>query len=181
MPHARRLATFLVWPTLLALILALTACSGGGAQSTPTAAGTTPAATTSPTTGTPTAIPTRTGAPLTIPQIVQLMRPSVVRVQTEGATLDILGRPVPTQGVGTGVIIDDQGHIITNNHVVTLDSTVASHITVTLSDGRTSTAQVVGTDPPTDLAVLKIDATNLTSAKLGNLPVAAILSPAVST
>jgi S1-C subfamily serine protease len=71
--------------------------------------------------------------------------------------------------VGTGVIIDDQGHIITNNHVVTLDSTVATHITITLSDGRTSAAQVVGTDPPTDLAVLKIDATNLTPAKLGDV------------
>ena len=171
MPRARCLATFLVWPTLLALVLALSACkSGGGQSSTPAATGTTaPAATTSPTAGTPTAVPTRTGAPLTIPQIVQVMRPSVVRVQTEGATLDILGRPVPTQGVGTGVIIDNQGHIITNNHVVTLDSAVATHITVTLSDGRTAAAQVVGTDPPTDLAVLKIDATNLTPATLGDV------------
>jgi serine protease Do len=170
MPHARRLATFLVWPTFLALVLTLSACeSGGGQSSTPTTTGTTPAATTSPTAATPAAIPTRTGAPLTIPQIVQLIRPSVVRVQTEGASLDILGRPVPTSGVGTGVIIDDQGHIITNDHVVTLDSTVATHITITLSDGRTSAAQVVGTDPPTDLAVLKIDATNLTPAKLGDV------------
>jgi S1-C subfamily serine protease len=100
---------------------------------------------------------------------VRLLRPSVVRVQTEGATLDILGRPVPTGGVGTGVIIDQEGHIITNNHVVRLDSGLASRVTVTLSDDRTVTAQIVGTDAPTDLAVLKIDATDLTPAKLGDV------------
>jgi serine protease Do len=165
MPHARRLAAFLSWPALLALILALSACKGGGGQSpTPEATETAPAATASPS-----AVPTRTGGALSVPDIVQLLRPSVVRVQTEGATLDILGRPVPTGGVGTGVIIDQEGHIVTNNHVVRLDSGLASHITVGLSDGRTLTAQVVGTDPPTDLAVLKIDATNLTPATLGDV------------
>jgi serine protease Do len=161
----RCLAAFLLSPTLLALILTLSACKGGGEQGpTPEPTETAPAATASPT-----AVPTRTGAPLSVPDIVKLLRPSVVRVQTEGATLDILGRPVPTQGVGTGVIIDQEGHIITNDHVVSLDSTVASHITITLSDGRTVTAKVVGTDPPTDLAVLKIDATGLTPATLGDV------------
>jgi serine protease Do len=100
---------------------------------------------------------------------VRLLRPSVVRIQTEGASLDILGRAVPTQGVGTGVIIDQEGHIVTNNHVVRLDSGLASRVVVTLSDDRTVTAEIVGTDAPTDLAVLKIEAMNLAPAKLGDV------------
>jgi len=170
MRRARHLSLFLLWPAMVALLLSLSACKGGGGQSpTPEATGTAPAATASTTSGSPTAVPTRSGAVLSIPEIVQLLRPSVVRIQTEGATLDILGRPVPTQGVGTGVIIDQKGRIVTNNHVVRLDSGLASRITVTLSDSRTVTAQIVGTDPPSDLAVLQIDATNLTPAKLGDV------------
>jgi serine protease Do len=170
MRYARPPAVVLVWPTLLALVLTLSACKGGSGQSsTPEASAATTAATVSPATPSLTEIPSPSNGALSVPDIVQLMRPSVVRVQTEGATLDILGRPIPTGGVGTGVIIDQEGHIVTNNHVVRLDSRLASHITVGLSDGRTLTAQVVGTDAPTDLAVLKIDATNLTPATLGDV------------
>jgi serine protease Do len=93
----------------------------------------------------------------------------VVRIQTEFARFDILGRPVPTQGVGTGVILDKEGHIVTNNHVLRLDGRLASRIVVTTSDDRAFSAEVVGTDPPTDLAVLKIDAPDLTPARLGNV------------
>jgi serine protease Do len=165
MPPFRRVAAFTFWPTLLVAVLVLSACNGEGATSpTPEATGTAPVATSSPE-----AVPTSSGQSLSTPDIVRLLSPSVVRVQTEGARFDILGRPVPTQGVGTGVIIDDQGHIVTNNHVVRLDSSLATRIVVTLSDGRTFTAEIVGTDPPSDLAVLKIDATDLTPAKLGDV------------
>jgi serine protease Do len=67
----------------------------------------------------------------------------------------------PDQSAGSGVIIDPNGHIVTNNHVV--DN--ASQITVTLSDKREFPAKVVGTDPKTDLAVIKIEAKNLPSLK----------------
>jgi S1-C subfamily serine protease len=165
MPRARRLASFLLWPTLLTLILTLSACKGGSEQGpTPETTGTASAATASPE-----VVPTRTGEPLSVPDIVRLLRPSVVRVQTEGASFDILGRPIPTGGVGTGVIIDQEGHIVTNNHVVRLDSGLASRVVVTLSDDRTFTAEIVGSDAPTDLAVLKIEATDLTPAKLGDV------------
>jgi S1-C subfamily serine protease len=165
MPRDRRPGAFVSWLLLLALVLALSACKGGGEQGpTPETTGTAPAATAAAT-----AVPTRTGESLSIPDIVRLLRPSVVRIQTEGASFDILGRPVPTGGVGTGVIIDQEGHIVTNNHVVRLDSGLASRVVVTLSDDRTFTAEVVGTDAPTDLAVLKIDATDLTPAKLGDV------------
>ena len=65
-------------------------------------------------------------------------------------------------GTGSGVILTDDGYIVTNTHVVTLDGASASGtISVTLSDGRILPAEVVGLDPTVDLAVLKIDATDL--------------------
>ncbi len=72
--------------------------------------------------------------------------------------------PKEQQGSGSGIIISDDGYILTNNHVVEK----ASKVTVGLSDKRTFTAKVVGTDPLTDLAVIKIDASNLTTAYLGD-------------
>ena len=68
------------------------------------------------------------------------------------------------QGVGSGVIVNSQGYILTNHHVV--DGAV--EIKVELTDNRTFTAKLVGSDPPSDLAVLKIDATNLPTATLGD-------------
>lgn len=69
----------------------------------------------------------------------------------------------PDQSAGSGVILDPNGYIVTNNHVVE----GASQITVTLSDRREFSAKVVGTDPKTDLAVIKIDAKDLPSLKWG--------------
>ena len=68
------------------------------------------------------------------------------------------------QGTGSGVIVTADGYIITNNHVVT----GADEITVKTTDGKEYPAEVVGTDPQTDLAVIKIDAGGLTPAKLGD-------------
>jgi len=67
----------------------------------------------------------------------------------------------PDQSAGSGVIIDAHGYIVTNNHVVEN----ATQITVTLSDKREFQAKVIGTDPKTDLAVIKIEADNLPSLK----------------
>ncbi|HOJ08354.1 MAG: Do family serine endopeptidase [Ignavibacteriales bacterium] len=72
--------------------------------------------------------------------------------------------PKEQQGSGSGIIISDDGYILTNNHVV--DN--ATKVSVGLADKRTFSAKVVGTDPLTDLAVIKIDAENLTSAYLGD-------------
>ena len=68
------------------------------------------------------------------------------------------------QGIGTGVIVSEDGKILTNNHVVT----GADEVSVRLDDGRNFKAKVVGTDPKTDLAVLQIQAKNLRAAKLGS-------------
>lgn len=70
----------------------------------------------------------------------------------------------PVQGVGSGVIVSPDGYILTNHHVV--DG--ALEIRVEMTDNRTFTAKLVGSDPPSDLAVLKIDATNLPTISLGD-------------
>jgi serine protease Do len=70
----------------------------------------------------------------------------------------------PVQGVGSGVIVSPDGYILTNHHVV--DG--ALEIRVELTDNRTFNAKVVGSDPPSDLAVLKIDATSLPTLSLGD-------------
>ncbi len=73
-------------------------------------------------------------------------------------------QPQIAHGIGSGVIISPNGYIITNNHVVE----GATEIRVTLSDRRILTAKLVGTDPLTDLAVIKVDATNLPNIPMGN-------------
>ncbi len=66
------------------------------------------------------------------------------------------------QGIGSGVIVSEDGYIITNNHVVTGESEdVADEILVQLNDGTELEAKVVGTDPLTDIAILKVDAEDL--------------------
>ncbi|MFW6369659.1 MAG: Do family serine endopeptidase [Bacteroidota bacterium] len=67
-------------------------------------------------------------------------------------------------GTGSGVIIDSEGHIITNNHVIAK----ADDIEVTLTDNRTFKAKIIGTDPSTDLALIRINASDLPSLPLVN-------------
>jgi serine protease Do len=160
---------------LLALVLTAAGCGGGGGdEASPTATATpataTPAATPAVTPTAPaSATPVAPGASFSTQEIVKRLRPSVVHILTEGASLDIFGQVQPTEGVGTGIIIDTEGHIVTNNHVVFLDTNQpARSITVTLSDGRKLSASLVGGDEATDLAVLQIEAGDLTPAVLGD-------------
>ncbi len=73
----------------------------------------------------------------------------------------------PEEGLGSGVIITSDGYIVTNNHVVE-DAAKKGGVKVQLIDKRVFDARVIGTDPTTDLAVIKIDATDLPVAALGN-------------
>lgn len=74
------------------------------------------------------------------------------------------GREYKQEGLGSGVITNKEGYILTNNHVI--DN--ADKITVTLSDKREFEAKVIGTDPKSDVAVIKIEAENLPVARLGD-------------
>ncbi len=71
---------------------------------------------------------------------------------------------VPQRGMGSGVIVSEDGKVLTNNHVVS----GADRVKVTLADERTFDAKVVGTDPKSDIAVLQIDASGLPAAKIGD-------------
>lgn len=72
--------------------------------------------------------------------------------------------PQPAQGMGSGVILSTDGYIVTNNHVIAR----AEQIHVTLNDKRTFTAKLVGADPSTDIAVIKIEGKNLPFVAIGN-------------
>jgi serine protease Do len=77
---------------------------------------------------------------------------------------DFFGRVYEGQGTGSGIIMDNQGHIITNNHVVE----GVNDIKVILYDGKELEATLVGRDPQTDLAVIKVDPKGLIPAELGD-------------
>jgi serine protease Do/serine protease DegQ len=115
--------------------------------------------------------------------MLEKVTPSVVNIATQGRVLarenpllsdpffrrffDLPAQPRTrrTQSLGSGVIVDaESGYIITNHHVVEH----AEEITVTLRDGRRLDAKVVGTDPATDVAVIKVQANGLTAVKLAD-------------
>ena len=96
--------------------------------------------------------------------VVAKVKPSVVAINTEVIAYDFFNRPFKQEGAGSGWIIDKDGYIVTNNHVIE----GAKSITVTLDDGRTFPADVIGADTLTDLATLKVDAANLPAADLGD-------------
>jgi serine protease Do len=101
-----------------------------------------------------------------IADVVEKVYPSVVAINTEVVTMDIFRTPLTQKGAGSGWIIDKDGIIVTNNHVVE----GAKKVTVELSDGRTFEADPknIHTDQLTDLAVIKIDATDLPAANVGD-------------
>jgi len=148
-------------PAVIFLVAAglLSACGDDNAAPAPSTSATSSARATTSSDGTSSATA----------ELVKLLRPSVVHIKSETATLDVFGQLVPSAGVGTGFIIDDKGHIVTNNHVVSTDSgDAAQDITVTLDDGSEHTAKIAGRDQPTDVAVLQIDSGNLKPATLGD-------------
>lgn len=105
--------------------------------------------------------------------VAKVAAPAVVSIETTVPQGSIsVGGPFPTarvgqrviQGEGTGFIVSDDGHIATNNHVVH----GAARIVVHLNDGREAPATIVGTDPETDIAVLKMDLPDLKPIDFGD-------------
>jgi serine protease Do len=102
--------------------------------------------------------------PADIQGILARVQPAVVAIRTAALEIDSLFGPVPGEGAGTGFVIDPEGIIVTNNHVVA----GAQKIEVVLPDDRKLTARVLGRDPTTDIAVIRVDATGLAAATLGD-------------
>ena len=109
---------------------------------------------------------TGSAAPLlpSIAEVVARVKPSVVAINTEVVTYDVFNRPRTQEGAGSGWVIDEDGIIVTNNHVVE----GAESVTVTLADGKTYPAEAIRTDPLSDLAVVTINAHNLPAANIGD-------------
>ena len=105
-----------------------------------------------------------TGSSMTVQEITAKAQDSVVEIKTESVQADAWMQQYVTEGAGSGVIIKSNGYIITNNHVIA----GANKITVTTSDKKEYEAKLVGTDADTDVAVLKINASNLTAVTMGN-------------
>lgn len=101
---------------------------------------------------------------LSISQIASIVSPSVVEVTTETISTNPFFPQYVQDGAGSGVIISEDGYIITNAHVIS----GASQIKVRTSDKTEYEAELIGSDSKSDIAVLKIGATGLTPAVVGN-------------
>jgi serine protease Do len=152
MKKALRLVGYYLAAGLLALSIVLTGCSSTSASIPSAVNG-------ASNSNTPNSV-------LNMPSFADLIEaanPSVVEIDIS-ATVRSGRRTVQQQGAGSGWILDANGTIVTNNHVVT----GARTITVTTSDGKTFPASVINTDPVTDLAVIKISATQLKPMRIGD-------------
>ena len=100
----------------------------------------------------------------TVATVAEAALPSVVEISTEAVVTNNFYGQYVSEGAGSGVIISQDGYIVTNNHVVA----DASKITVRLSNGDQFEAKLIGKDPQTDVAVVKIEAQGLKPAIYGN-------------
>jgi len=158
---------------MTAILVVLLACNLSANATKPTlvAAATSPPtrpASPTPQRATSTAAPTATMVPsptsvtdeelldiaesLTI-KVYERVSPSVVHITSRVIAMDYFGGAYPREGTGSGFVIDKTGNIVTNNHVVES----AESVEVTLLDGTRAEAEIVGTDPLNDLAVIRVD------------------------
>lgn len=105
-----------------------------------------------------------TGSELTVAQIVDKNENAVVEIVVSGTAQNMWGQMQLVQGAGSGVIVKDDGYIATNYHVIQ----GANKVEVTLHNGESYPARIVGSDPTNDIAVIKIDAKDLTTAAIGD-------------
>ncbi len=102
---------------------------------------------------------------LPVREVAARVRPAIVQIATEQVVhgRSRFGPASVLEGIGTGIIVDDAGHILTNHHVIAGAQTIA----VSLTDDRVFDARLVGGDPDTDLAVVQIQGDQLPVAALG--------------
>ena len=105
-----------------------------------------------------------TGSDLTVAQIVDKNENAVVEILMSGTQQNMWGQMQLVQGAGSGVIVREDGYIATNYHVIQ----GANKVEVTLHNGDSYSAHIIGSDPANDIAVIKIDAKGLTTATVGD-------------
>lgn len=99
-----------------------------------------------------------------VADVAAMVQDSVVAITTETVATDNFFGQYITSGAGSGVVISEDGYMVTNNHVVA----GATQIQVTMQDGTQYDAELVGTDESNDIAVIKVDASGLQPATMGN-------------
>jgi serine protease Do len=99
-----------------------------------------------------------------VSQIGKRSTPGIVQITNEQYVLQQSGRQLVPAGAGTGFVIDNQGRIITNNHVIAQ----AQRLSVLTTDGKTFPAKLIGRDPRTDLAVIQVEGQSLPILPLGD-------------
>lgn len=106
---------------------------------------------------------TASGTAMSVKDVANKTMESVVEIKTESVSTNNVFQQAIQSGAGSGVILSKDGYIVTNNHVIS----GANIISVTTKDGKSHEAKLIGTDPTTDLAIIKVEANNLTPAVLG--------------
>ena len=109
-------------------------------------------------------------------QVAKSVGPAVVGITNKAVAKDFFNRTFETEGVGSGVIFRNDGYIVTNNHVIA----GAKELIVSLADGNTVNGELVGTDEITDIAVVKVNAKDLPTAKFGNSDDVMVGEPAIA-
>jgi serine protease Do len=114
---------------------------------------------------------------LAVVNAVERATPSVVGISNYGVVFDLWGRSsLQERATGSGVIIGSDGYIVTNYHVIEN----ARELVVTLGSGEELPATIIGADPPTDLAVIKVDKKNLPAAELADSNKLRVGEPAIA-
>jgi serine protease Do len=145
--------------TTVALVVGLDGGGSGGVAAAPSAVAA------SPTPGAVAATSTQNVEATDLTEMVAAATPSVVTITADGlSTRGFSGNSFPTTGIGSGVILTSDGYILTNRHVVEGSQT----LTVQLSDGTEYPATVINESSDTDLALIKVEATGLTAATIGD-------------
>ena len=141
-----------LFPAILALVVVLASCSSGREEPGPRAQNVAQEAP-----EVPAAVPENEPAA----QVAAQVSPSVVQVNVQAIQVSPFGKQERAEGLGSGVIYRRDGYIITNSHVVQ----DAREVNVAFADGSTERGEVVGSDPSTEIAVVRVDRDDLPAAK----------------
>ena len=117
-----------------------------------------------------------TGSEMTVGEIIKMNEDAVVEIVVSGTAQNMWGQLQLTQGAGSGVIVKEDGYIATNYHVIQ----GATKVQVTLHNGESYNASIGGSNAENDIAVIKIDAKELTTAKIGDSSTVAVGDLAVA-